>query len=477
VSPAADEGRLLRRAEEIAERYRAGLAGRRVGPESGVGELREALAAALGDDGVDDLAVIDELAAAAAPGLVANGPRWFGFVDGGSLPVALAADWLTSGWDQNAGLAIASPAAAVAEEVAAGWLRELLGLPAEASVGLVTGGQMANFTGLASARGALLAKAGWDVAGRGLRESPQVHVLIGEEAHVTILSALRMLGLGTENARRIAADGQGRMREDALRAALDDCDGPTLICALAGNVHTGAFDPFGEIAEAAARHRNAWLHIDGAFGLWAATVPSLRGQLEGFERADSWALDAHKWLNVPYDCGIAIVRDANAHRAALSLDAAYLVRDSGAESLDRTDYVPEASRRARGFVLYATLRALGRNGIAELVDRCCDHAGRFAELLAPEPGIEVLNEVVLNQVLVRFPAADEAVTDARTAAVIAAVQAEGTCWCGPTTWRGRTAMRISVVNWSTSAEDVERSAAAILGAARAEADDADRRSW
>jgi glutamate/tyrosine decarboxylase-like PLP-dependent enzyme len=477
VSRPADEGQVLRRVEEIAERYRAELGERRVGAEAGVDELREAFAMPLAEEGAGDLAVIEELAAAAAPGLVANGPRWFGFVDGGSLPIALAADWLTSGWDQNAGLAIASPAAAVAEEVAAGWLRELLGLPAEASVGLVTGGQMANFTGLAAARGALLARENWDVGVRGLRGSPQLHVVIGEEAHVTILAALRMLGLGTENVRRVAADGQGRMSAEALRATLVECDGPTLICALAGNVHTGAFDPFGELADAAAEHGDAWLHVDGAFGLWAATVPSLRDQLEGVERADSWALDAHKWLNVPYDCGIAIVRDPDAHRAALSLDAAYLVRDTGAESLDRTDYVPEASRRARGFVLYATLRALGRKGIAELVDRCCAHARRFAELFAREPGVEVMNEVVLNQVLVRFPAADDAATDARTSAVIAAVQEEGTCWCGPTTWRGRTAMRISVVNWSTTNKDVERSAAAILGAARAEAIDADTRSW
>jgi glutamate/tyrosine decarboxylase-like PLP-dependent enzyme len=460
------EAPLLRRAAELAADYRAALPERPAGARTGIDGVRARLDGPLPDAGVDPRRVLEELAEAVRPGLAANGPRWFGFVDGGALPVALAADWLTAAWDQNSGLTVASPAAAAAEEVVAEWLCELIGFPRGAGVGFVTGAQMANFTGLAAARGALLERAGWDVAARGLWGAPRLNVVTGEHAHASIFAALRMLGMGDE-VRAVAGDDQGRMRPDVLRAVLAECDGPTLVCALAGNVSTGAFDFFEEIADATEAHGEAWLHVDGAFGLWAAASPSRRRLTAGALRADSWALDGHKWLNVPYDSGIAVVRDAAAQRAALSLSAPYLVRDPEARYRDRTDYVPEASRRGRGFALYAALRALGRSGVAELVDRCCAHAERFAARLGDAPGVELLNEVVLNQVLLRFPGEDEAAGDARTSEVIRRVQEDGTCWTGPTRWQGATAMRLSIVNWATTEADVERSAAAILAAARA----------
>jgi glutamate/tyrosine decarboxylase-like PLP-dependent enzyme len=427
--------------------------------------MRAALAAPLTDAGVAADRVISELVAAAEPGLGANaGPRWFGFVDGGTLPVALAADWLTSGWDQNAGLAIASPAAAMAEEVVTGWILELLGLPATASAGFVTGGQMANFTCLAAARDQLLRRARHDVAKRGLRGAPPLRVIAGEQAHATIHAALRMLGIGADAVERIAADDQGRADAGGIAVALARSRGPAIVCLSAGNVNTGAFDPFDEAADAAREHGAAWIHVDGAFGLWAAAAPSRRHLLAGADRADSWTVDAHKWLNVPYDSGIAIVRDPDAHRAATAVAGPYLIASRDGRG-DGTLYVPEASRRARGFVLYATLRALGRDGVAAIVECCCEHARRFAELLAVDPGVEILGDVVLNQVLVGFPAATPEAADARVAAVVAAVQSQGTCWVGGTSWRGRAAMRISVVGAATTAADVDRSAAAILAAA------------
>ena len=347
----------------------------------------------------------------------------------------------------------------------AGWMLEILGLPREASVGFVTGGQMANFTGLAAARGALLRRSGWDVYERGLWGAPPVRVLAGAHAHATIFAALRLLGMGTADVVLIDTDAQGRMRADALARALADSAEPTLVCLAAGNVNTGAFDPFDAVADATDAHGRCWVHVDGAFGLWAGASPRLRHLLDGAQRADSWALDGHKWLNVPYDSGIAVVRDAEAHRAAMSLAAPYLVRSADGRG-DGTGYVPEASRRARGFVLYATLRALGRDGVAAMIERCCEHARAFAQMLAAVEGVEILNEVVLNQVLVRFEAATAEAGDARTRGVIEAVQRDGTLWADGTTWDGRAAMRLSIVNWSTTPADVERCVAAIVRAAQ-----------
>jgi len=454
-------------AADFARRYLAGIAARPVGSRATPAEMTAALGGPLPEEGVDPGQVVAELARAADAGIVASGgPRYFGFVVGGSLPAAVGADWLTSVWDQNAGLYVLGPAAAVVEDVAAGWLLSLFGLPATASVGFVTGCQMANATCLAAARNAVLRREGWDVEQRGLFGAPEIEVIVGAEAHVTIFTALRLLGMGAARVRAVAVDGQGRMRPEALREAITGAAGPAIVCAQLGNVNTGACDPLEEIAPLA-RARGAWLHVDGAFGLWAATSPRRRGLTAGAALADSWATDAHKWLNVPYDSGIAIVADPAAHRAATAATAAYLVK-GGDGRRDAEDWTPEFSRRARGFPVYAALRSLGRRGVGSLVDRCCELAEQMAGRLRAAPGVAVLNEVVLNQVLVRFtplfPVGGDA--DAFTDAVIARVQEEGTCWLGGTTWRGSRAMRVSVSNWSTTAADVERSAAAILKAAR-----------
>ncbi len=454
---------LLRKTAELAIDYLTELAERPVGRPIAPDALRAALGGDLPDRGDDPERVVARLARDVDPGLVATaGPRYFGFVIGGSLPVTVATEWLAAAWDQNAGNYPASPAASVVEEVAGSWLRTLFGLPATASVGFVTGGTMANFTGLAAARHGVLQAVGYDVEARGLVEAPPVTVIVGGEAHTTIFVALRMLGLGSERVTPVPADGQGRMRADALRRALEASTGPTIVCAQAGNVNTGAFDPVREIAAATAE-RGAWLHVDGAFGLWAAASPRLRHHLDGVEMAQSWATDAHKWLNVPYDCGIVFVADPVAHRAAMTVTADYLVRGAG-EAYQAYDYVPESSRRARGLSVYVALRSLGRSGVAELVDRCCALARRIAHRLEAVPGVTILNDVVLNQVLVRFaaPGDDDRGADERTAAVIAAIQSDGTCWAGGTIWRGRGAMRISVSNWSTTEEDIDRSAEAIL---------------
>jgi glutamate/tyrosine decarboxylase-like PLP-dependent enzyme len=392
------------------------------------------------------------------------GPRYFGFVVGGSLPAALAADWLAAAWDQNAGLFVLGPAAATVEDVAAGWLTELLGLPATASCGFVTGGLGANFGGLAAARNHVLARAGWDVERDGLLGAPPVEVVVGAERHVTIDVALRYLGLGSGRLRVVPADDQGRMDPAALGEVLAAVEGPTIVCAQAGNVNTGAFDPLAAICAAGHDH-GAWVHVDGAFGLWAGASPALRHLVAGVEQADSWATDAHKWLNVPYDSGLVFVAHPQAHRAAFAKVASYLTPGQGGER-DPDGFVPEGSRRARGFPVWAALRSLGRSGVAELVERCCGHARRFADALAAADGVEVLNEVVLNQVLVRFadPGGDH---DGRTREVIRRVQADGTLWLGGTIWQGMAAMRISVSNWSTTTDDVDRSVAAILAAAGA----------
>jgi len=462
------ERRLLERAAALAAGYRESLAARPVGRPIAADELRALLAVPLPERGLPDEEVLERLAAAAERGVVASsGPRFFGFVVGGTLPAALAADWLTSAWDQNAGLFVLAPAASVAEEAAGRWILELLGLPAGASVGFVTGCQAANFSGLATARHALLERAGWDVERRGLFAAPEIAVVVGEEAHVTVHTALQMLGLGSERVLRVAVDGQGRMVPRDLARTLAGLAGrPILVVAQAGNVNTGAIDPLAEIA-ALARAHGAWLHVDGAFGLWAAAVPELRHHLAGLELADSWATDAHKWLNVPYDSGLVVTAHPAAHHAALSTTAAYLVQTAGGER-DPFAWTPEFSRRARGFAVWAALASLGRAGVAELVERGVAMARRFAARLAAVDGVEVLNEVVLNQVLARFAppgGGDERATDEFTRATIRRVQEDGTCWLGGTTWRGRAAMRISVSGWTTGEADVDRSLAAILAAA------------
>jgi glutamate/tyrosine decarboxylase-like PLP-dependent enzyme len=439
---ATDE--VLDRAFALARTYLDGVGERHVGGGDAPGLRRELTGA-----GEDPLRVIDDLARDLDPGLVASaGPRYFGFVVGGSLPVALGADWLVSAWDQTPSMAIAAPGIAVVEEVAAGWALDLLGLPADAGVGFATGAQMANFTCLAAARGAVLGAAGWDVDADGLFGAPPPAVLVGDEVHVTVLTALRYLGFGGGHVVRVAVDDQGAMDPEALRSELARVDVPAIVCAQAGNVNTGACDPLAAIADAVGEHPGAWLHVDGAFGLWAAASPTRSALVAGRERADSWAVDAHKWLNVPYDCALAIVADADAHVRATNLGPAAYLATSGAR--EPTNFVPEASRRARAVPVYAALRSLGRDGVAALIDRCCGHATLMAGLLA-DGGLEILNDVVLNQVLVDT-----------TPDHVARVQQEGTCWLGGTTWRGHDAMRVSFSNWSTTDADVHRSAAAIL---------------
>jgi glutamate/tyrosine decarboxylase-like PLP-dependent enzyme len=450
---------ILKLAEKHALEFLSTIAERHVGPTATRQELMKVLSVPLSDGGEEPAAVIDALASV-PEGLVGSvSPRYFGFVIGGSLPVTIAADWLTSVWDQNAGLFTTSPLNSVAEDVVRGWLLDLFGLPEGAGVGLVTGCQMANFTCLAAARHAVLRHAGWNVEEEGLLGAPAVDLVIGGEAHITIETSMRMLGFGTRRLRRTEVDGQGRMKPDSLRKLVASSSGPLIICAQSGNVNTGAIDPLQEIAEIA-KDKGAWLHVDGAFGLWASASPSRRSLNAGIELADSWATDAHKWLNVPYDSGIAIVRESAAQRAALTAAAAYLEQTAG-EERDPFEWTPEFSRRARGFTVYAALRTLGRRGIAALVDGGCDRARQIAGLLARDPRVEILNEVTLNQVLVRFhPPAGNA--DEFTREMVARVQREGTCWLAGTTWQGKAAMRISVSNWATSEEDVERSAAAIL---------------
>jgi glutamate/tyrosine decarboxylase-like PLP-dependent enzyme len=466
-----DQERVLHRAAELATAYLASLDTRPVGRPVDLAALRTAMGGPLPDGPSDPVAVVEGLAAAADPGLVASaGPRYFGFVVGGGVPAAVGADWLTSAWDQNGGLYVLSPAAAVAEEVAAAWLIELLDLPAGTSVGFVTGATMANFTALAAARHGVLATAGWDVERLGLQGAPPVTVVTHEGSHVTIYASLQMLGMGREGdrVRRIPADDQGRMRPDALREALAGIDGPTIVCAQAGNVNTGAFDPFDEIIPIA-HERGAWVHIDGAFGIWAAAVPSLRSRMTAWRDADSWSTDAHKWLNVPYDSGLVFVRDAAAHHAATTLGAEYYIETAGSER-DNYNWVPESSRRARGFSVLAAIRSLGRQGLVDLVERDCSHARRLAAALATAPRVSILNDVVLNQALVRFegpadaadPATAAAAGDTRTRRVIDAVQRDGTCWLSGTTWRGRAAMRVSISGWQTTEADIDRSVEAIL---------------
>jgi glutamate/tyrosine decarboxylase-like PLP-dependent enzyme len=449
---------LLQRTAEIAADFLDSLDERPVGPEATVDELRAALGGPLPEQPSDPLEVIEKLARDVEPGLMATpSGRFFGFVIGGTFPEAIAADWLTSAWDQNSGLTLPMPATGVVEEVAGAWVKELLGLPDDASFGFVTGGQMAHFTCLAAARQHLLAGAGWDVGRDGLNGAPSIRVVAGANRHATVDRALRFLGMGTASIREVPADEQGRVVMEALRDELGRADGPTIVCVQAGDINTGAFDDFHAAADASAA-AGAWLHVDGAIGLWAAASPSLRHLVAGFERADSWATDAHKLLNVPFDSGIAFCAHPESHRAALCVRSAYLVHADADAARDAMDFGPEHSRRARGLPIYATLRSLGRAGVVDLVERSCARARSLAQGLAELPGCEVLNDVVLNQVLIRFE------DDASTDAVLGAVQASGEAWTSGTTRNGRKAIRFSVSNWRTSEKDVERTIAAFAAA-------------
>ena len=453
----------MRRAAELGLEYVAGLGDRAVGARTDAATLAAQLGGPVPDVGEDPVAVIEEMARVLDPGLVASaGPRYFGFVVGGALPAAVGADWLTGAWSQNAVVHALSPAAAAAELVAAGWMLDLLGLPADAGVGFPTGAGLGNAVGLASARHALLSRAGWDVEARGLYGAPEIRVVIGDDAHSTLLTALQYLGLGRERVVRIPVDDQGRMRADLLLPALD-AGVPTIVCIQAGNVNSGAFDPADAVADAVARHPNAWIHVDGAFGLWANVSPELRHLVAGVARADSWATDAHKWLNVGYDCGFVAVRDATAQRAAMSTRAPYLMQDH--DQRDGWEFVLDSSRRARVFTVYAALRSLGRDGVRAMVERCCSLARRMAERLGEADGVEILNDVILNQVLVRLSPADGGDADAFTRQVMTRVQEGGEAWMGGTTWHGQAAIRISVSNWSTTEADIDRTAAALLRAA------------
>jgi glutamate/tyrosine decarboxylase-like PLP-dependent enzyme len=453
---------LLHRTADIAADFLESLDRRPVFPHVTPARLRDRLGSELPAEPASAASVLEELAGAADSGLVSiPSGRYFGFVIGGGLPAAVAADWLTSAWDQNAGLYVGGPSASVVEQVAGEWLRQLLGLPEQASVGFVTGTQMAHVTGLAAARFHVLDAVGWDVGRRGLNGAPPVRVLVSEKRHVTVDRALRLLGLGAPT--EVAADDQGRLDPDALRAAVGLAGAPTIVCAQVGEVNTGAIDALPAIADVA-EEVGAWLHVDGAFGLWAAASPRLRPLLAGIERASSWTADAHKWLNVPYDSGFVFCAHPDSHRAAMTVTASYLIQDDGAQAVrDQVDWVPEFSRRARGFAVYAALRSLGRNGVAQLVERCCSCACRFAELIVDVPGAELLNEVVLNQVLFRFE------TDERTAAILRRVQEDGAVWMSGTTWNGRGAIRLSVSNWQTDEGDIDVAVDAFRKAAQAPA--------
>jgi glutamate/tyrosine decarboxylase-like PLP-dependent enzyme len=451
---------LFTRTAQLAVDWLQSLDRRPVGEWATVDQLRSRLGGPLPVSPVDPLEVVEELARAAEPGLVAiPSGRYFGFVIGGGLPAAVAADWLTSVWDQCPGFYACGPAASVVEEVAGDWLRQLLGLPPHTSFAFVTGCQMAHLTCLAAARHHVLHAVGWDVEELGLRGSPPIRILVGARRHVTIDRAVRFLGLGQASLTVVPADGAGRIQVPRLREELAAGTAPAIICAQAGEVNTGAFDDFDAIADAAAE-TGAWLHIDGAFGLWAAASPALRHRVTGVDRADSWALDAHKWLNVPYDSGLAFCAHPDSHRAAMTATAAYLVQGGPGQPRDAMDWTPTFSRRARGFAIYAALRSLGQRGVAELVERTCAHARTFAEGLATVPGCQLLNDVVLNQVLFRFD--DDQTTDR----VLRRVIDSGEAWLSATTVDGRRAIRLSVSNWQTSDNDINRALDAFRSAVR-----------
>lgn len=461
MTTSSDLTPLFERAAREAARFRTGLRIRPVAPAVDPLALRAAFGSELQREPRPAEEVLSELLSAAGPGLVASaGPRYFGFVTGGALPAASAADLLATGWDQNALNPVLSPAAVAAEACAADWLKELLGLPATASAGFVTGGQAANTVGLAAARHAQLAAVGWDVERDGLGGAPRVRIVVGEERHATIDRAARLLGFGTAALETVATDGAGALDvADLARVLGTRPAGPMIVCLQAGNVNTGACDPIRAACEVVREH-GGWVHVDGAFGLWAAASPATRHLVDGVELADSWATDAHKWLNVPYDSGLAFCAHPEVHRAAVSYAASYLVGSGGPgtpELAGGADYVLESSRRARGFAVWAALRALGRDGVADLVDRMGTLTRRFAARLAAA-GVELAGEVILNQAMARFG------DDERTDQVIAAVQRDGTCWLGGSTWRGRRWMRISVSNHTTTEDDIDASVAAVLRA-------------
>ena len=448
-----DERKILERVLEEASGFLDGLPSRRVAARTDVDGVAAALRRPLPDEGAEPMEVIEELIAGAEPGVLAiPSGRFFGWVMGGVLPVTLAADWLTSTWDQNAGLLVSSPAAAGAEWVASEWLLDLLGLPANSAVGFVTGAMMANFSCLAAARHEVLRRVGWNVERDGLQGAPEVTAIVGAERHETVDVALRFLGLGEARSVVVPADDQGRIRLDALADTLAQVgDNPLIVSLQAGNVHSGAFDPIRDAVDLAHRYE-AWVHVDGAFGLWAAASAQYRHLVAGVERADSWASDAHKTLNVPYDSGLAIVANAQAMHAAMGAHAAYLIQD---ERPDPFSTVPEFSRRARGFTVWTALRSLGRRGVAEMVERFCAHARRFAAGLSEMDGVRVMNDVVFTQVCVSFG------TDEVTREVVARLLEDGTAWMTPSTWHGQAVLRISVSNWRTTDEDVDRSLAAL----------------
>jgi glutamate/tyrosine decarboxylase-like PLP-dependent enzyme len=445
---------LLKHAARDAVDYLEGLNARPVAPRPEDVAALSALRGPLPPGPTSAEAVLHLLTNFGSPATVANGNgRYFGFVNGGCVPAAMAAAWLVSAWDQNAAFQVQSPVAIALEETAIDWVRQLLGLPEGCGGAVVTGATMANFAALAAARHALLERAGWDVENDGLFGAPPITVVVGEEVHSSLLKALGMLGLGRKRIVRVPVDGQGRMRADELPHLNEQ----TILCLQAGNVNTGAFDPSGAICPDA-RAAGAWIHVDGAFGLWAATSPEYRRLTKGFEQADSWATDGHKWPNIGYDCGIALVREPKTLRAAMSVQAPYLAQADHKEQREPSHYNPELSRRARGVELWAGLRSLGQSGIAEIVERTSAHAKRFAAGLKAA-GHQVLNDVVINQVLVSFGSPE------KTLQTVARLQQEGTCWCGSTVWQGQTAMRISVSSWATTKEDVDRSLAAMLKAA------------
>jgi glutamate/tyrosine decarboxylase-like PLP-dependent enzyme len=454
MKPKAAGQPLLSDASVRAIRYLDGLESRAVAPAAsavaGLAAFDERLPEKPSDPS-ETLRMLDEVGSPATTAMA--GSRFFGFVIGGSLPVTLAANWLAGAWDQNTGLYRPTPGTAFLEQVSLRWLLDLLRLPAECTGAFVTGATVANMCALAAARHGVLTKAGWDVEGRGLFGAPEITVIVGGEIHPSVAKSLGILGMGRKRVVKIPVDGQGRMRADLL----PQISGPTIICTQVGNVNTGAFDPIETICRRA-KEAGAWVHVDGAFGLWAAAAPSLKSLATGLANADSWATDAHKWLNVPYDCGLAFVRDPDALKAAMAISAEYLPTQS--EFRNPSDFTPELSRRARGVEVWAALRSLGREGIAEMIERNCAQARRFAERLSAA-GFEILNEVVLNQVLVSFGEPE------KTKRVTQAIQDDGTCWCGITLWQGKTAMRISVCSWATTDADVELSIKAIVRIANA----------
>ncbi|MBK4347703.1 aspartate aminotransferase family protein [Lacisediminihabitans sp. G11-30] len=445
----------LAHAAAHASEWLESLPDRPIGPRESIGDLERAFSGELPEHPCDPTDVVDELSALAQPGLMAIGSgRFFGWVMGGTLPAALASDWLVSAWDQNAGLRYATPAAAAIEEQAGRWIVDLLGLPAESAVGFTTGGTMANFVGLAAGRGAALEAAGWNVNRDGLTGAPRITVLAGAEVHSSVELALRYLGLGAPTV--VAADDQGRIVPQALAAALAAATGPIIVALQAGNLHSGAFDPVGECIRIA-HERGAWVHVDGAFGLWAAASPRWQTELEGLELADSWATDAHKTLNVPYDCGVAIVARAGAAHSAFSVHTSYLIRDD-AGAADPLDTVPELSRRARGIPVWAALRSLGVRGTVSMVEGLAHSARALAAGLAELPGVEILNDVVFTQISVSFG------SDERTRLITQAVIEGGAVWMSGSSWAGRDVLRISVSNWTTDATEVAASVEAVARA-------------